>query len=234
MTSWSERSTPALLSIASVLMSPPPSANSTRPRWVKPRLPPSPTTRQRKSAPFTRTASLALSPTSALRSCARLHERADAAVPQRGRRARAGGSDTSSFGRERARRPSGMPSRLRTSGVIGDRLGGARVHAAARRDARAVVVGPRRSGRARTGAAVRRTTARGRDRVQEDVAVVERGDELDVLGEQHAVAEHVARHVADADDGEVGRRCTSMPSWRKWRVTDTHAPFAVIPSSLWS
>ena len=33
--------------------------------------------------------------------------------------------------------------------------------------------------------------------------VVERGDELDVLRQQHAVAEHVARHVADADDGEV-------------------------------
>ena len=35
------------------------------------------------------------------------------------------------------------------------------------------------------------------------MTVVEGGDELDVLGEQHAVAEHVARHVADADDREV-------------------------------
>ena len=33
--------------------------------------------------------------------------------------------------------------------------------------------------------------------------MVERGDEADVMREQHAVAEHVARHVADADDGEV-------------------------------
>jgi len=33
--------------------------------------------------------------------------------------------------------------------------------------------------------------------------VVERGDELDVLGEQHAVPEDVARHVADTDDREV-------------------------------
>ena len=49
-TSWSLVSTPALLSIASVLMRPPPSAYSTRPSWVKPRLPPSPTLRQRNVA----------------------------------------------------------------------------------------------------------------------------------------------------------------------------------------
>ncbi|MEY9488253.1 hypothetical protein RKD26_004047 [Streptomyces calvus] len=33
--------------------------------------------------------------------------------------------------------------------------------------------------------------------------VVEGGDQADVLAEQHAVAEHVTGHVADADDGEV-------------------------------
>ena len=33
--------------------------------------------------------------------------------------------------------------------------------------------------------------------------MVERRDQPDVLGQQHAVAEHVAAHVADADDGEV-------------------------------
>ncbi len=33
--------------------------------------------------------------------------------------------------------------------------------------------------------------------------MVERGDEPDVFAEQHPVAEHVATHVADADDGEV-------------------------------
>ena len=52
LTSWSEQLTPPALSIASVLMRPPASAYSIRPRWVKPRLPPSPTTRQRRSAPF--------------------------------------------------------------------------------------------------------------------------------------------------------------------------------------
>jgi len=64
LTSWSEQSTPAELSIASVLTLPPALANSIRPRWVRPRLPPSPTTRARSSPPFTRIASLALSPTS--------------------------------------------------------------------------------------------------------------------------------------------------------------------------
>ncbi len=77
LTSWSEVSTPAELSMASVLTAPPvrsPSAptgppsvaNSIRPSWVTPRLPPSPTTLTRSSAPLTRIASLALSPTSAL------------------------------------------------------------------------------------------------------------------------------------------------------------------------
>ena len=37
LTSWSEQSTPAELSIASVLMNPPASANSTRPICVRPR-----------------------------------------------------------------------------------------------------------------------------------------------------------------------------------------------------
>ena len=49
-TSWSEVSTPAELSMASVLIRPPPRAYSIRPSWVRPRLPPSPTTRQRSCA----------------------------------------------------------------------------------------------------------------------------------------------------------------------------------------
>ena len=44
LTSWSEVSTPAELSMASVLIRPPARAYSIRPSWVKPRLPPSPTT----------------------------------------------------------------------------------------------------------------------------------------------------------------------------------------------
>ena len=35
------------------------------------------------------------------------------------------------------------------------------------------------------------------------MAVVERGHQADVFAQQHAVAEHVAAHIADSDDGEV-------------------------------
>src|SRR5918912_729550 len=51
--------------------------------------------------------------------------------------------------------------------------------------------------------ALRPAARRVRLRVDEDVAVVEGADEADVARQQHAVAEHVARHVADADHGEV-------------------------------
>jgi hypothetical protein len=65
LTSWSEVSTPAELSMASVWMATPACAASMRPSCVKPRLPPSPTTLQRSSRPSTRSTSLARSPTSA-------------------------------------------------------------------------------------------------------------------------------------------------------------------------
>ncbi len=69
-TSWSEVSTPAELSMKSVLIRPPAPSQpcrlySIRPRWVNPRFPPSPTQPARRSAPSTRIASLALSPASA-------------------------------------------------------------------------------------------------------------------------------------------------------------------------
>ena len=65
LTSWSEQSTPAELSSASVLQRPPARLNSMRPSEVTPRLPPSPITLARTWFPFTRTGSLARSPTSA-------------------------------------------------------------------------------------------------------------------------------------------------------------------------
>ena len=59
----SEVLTPAELSMASVLSLTPFCAASMRPRWVAPRLAPSPITRARISAPVTRIGSLARSPT---------------------------------------------------------------------------------------------------------------------------------------------------------------------------
>ena len=63
-TSWSEVSTPAELSMKSVLIRPPASAYSIRPAWVTPRLPPSATTLARSAVASMRTASLARSPAS--------------------------------------------------------------------------------------------------------------------------------------------------------------------------
>ena len=65
LTSWSEVSTPAELSMKSVSTRPPPSAYSILASWVSPRFPPSPMTRTRSSDASTRTASLARSPASA-------------------------------------------------------------------------------------------------------------------------------------------------------------------------
>ena len=88
---------------------------------------------------------------------------------------------------------------------LGDRhrLGRPREHPAAGGDQGGVVVGPagprqREQPRPLGPAALRVGIG-----VDEDVPVVERRDQLDVPAEQHAVAEHVAAHVADADAGEV-------------------------------
>ena len=63
---------------------------------------------------------------------------------------------------------------------------------------------PTRSRPARTAACARRTRlGRVGVGVDEDVAVVVGGDEADLVAQQHPVAEHVAGHVADADDGEL-------------------------------
>ena len=54
------------------------------------------------------------------------------------------------------------------------------------------------------------------------MAVIESAEELNVAGEQHAVSEHVARHVADPDHGEMVVWLLT-PSSRKCRLTDSDA-----------
>ena len=84
-----------------------------------------------------------------------------------------------------------------------DGLGAAREHPAAFADQLTPVVVPAGTGQLEQALAFLERGRRDRRRVQEDVAVVKRGDQSDVLGQQHAVAEHVTRHVADAGGGEV-------------------------------
>ncbi len=84
-----------------------------------------------------------------------------------------------------------------------DRLERARIDAAALADQLAVVVRPARAGHLEHARTFLERAGSHRIRIQEDVAVIEGTDQADVLGQQHAVAEHVAGHVADADHGEV-------------------------------
>ena len=83
-----------------------------------------------------------------------------------------------------------------------DRLGAARPDAAARGDQCAVVVVPRRARQGEHAVAFGPAGFGVWIGVEKDVTVVEGRDELDLARQQHAVAEYVARHVADADHGE--------------------------------
>ncbi len=117
LTSWSEQSTPAELSRASVLIRPPARSNSIRPRSVTPRLPPSPITLARTWFPSTRIASFDLSPTSAFDSVDAFtyvpmppfHNRSTGA--RRMARISSGGDISST--------PSSMPSAAAICGLIG-------------------------------------------------------------------------------------------------------------------
>ncbi len=84
-----------------------------------------------------------------------------------------------------------------------DRLGGTGEDAATGRDQLGVVVLPAGARQLEDAAALGVGGGRVGLGIDEDVPVVEGGDQADVLAEQHAVAEHVTGHVADADDREV-------------------------------
>ncbi len=86
-----------------------------------------------------------------------------------------------------------------------DRLRRAQEDAAAARDLLAVVVFPRRAGQGEQPLALRERRCRIRRRVEEDVLMIERRLQPHVRRQQHAVAEHVTRHVADAAGRELLR-----------------------------
>ncbi len=88
-------------------------------------------------------------------------------------------------------------------GADRDRFGDAVEDAAAGRDQGAVVIHPARPREAEQPLALGEAGRGVGVGIDEDVQVVEGAEEADVARLQHAVAEHVARHVADADNGEV-------------------------------
>ncbi len=87
-------------------------------------------------------------------------------------------------------------------GAQRDGLGAARIDAAALRDQALVVVIPAGAGQVEEALALGKRAGHIRRGVDEDVAVVKGQHQLDLFGQQHAVAKHVARHVTDAGHGE--------------------------------
>ncbi len=81
-----------------------------------------------------------------------------------------------------------------------DSLLSARKHAAAGRDQARVVIRPLRARQFVQPFAFVETRCWIRLGIDKDVAMIERGDQFHVARAQKSVAEHVARHVADADD----------------------------------
>ena len=200
-TSWSEQSTPAELSMASVLMRPPASAYSTRARWVKPEVaalgrPPGTAARWRRFAPR--------------RWCDRRRRRrsrcdafTNVPIPPFQRRSTGARRIARDHlvGRERPRRRRRARAAPRARGRPTWRCAGTRRHPARAPPGRSRPTTSRELEQPLPLGEARRGIGIG---IDEHVAVVERGDELHVRRPQEAVAEHVARHVADADDREAG------------------------------
>ena len=88
-------------------------------------------------------------------------------------------------------------------GADWDGFGAALENAAARRNHRAVIVGPARPRQPEQTLPLCEATLDIGVGVDKDMPVIEGGAQPQVSRHQHAVPEHVARHVADSDDGEV-------------------------------
>ena len=83
-----------------------------------------------------------------------------------------------------------------------DALQAAREDAAALGDERLVIVFPAGARQLEQAVALLPAARRIGRRIEEDMAMIEGGDQLDRLAQQHAIAEHVARHVAAADNAD--------------------------------
>ena len=93
-----------------------------------------------------------------------------------------------------------MPSAARASALSSIDFSRARIDAAALRHELAVVIVPARSRQLEQPLAFLPAGSRIRIGIDEDVAMIERGDQLHRLRQQHSVAEDVTRHVPAAGD----------------------------------
>ena len=162
----------------------------------------------------------------------RLDVGADAAVPQQVDRSQQDRVDE--LGRGEVRRVLGQPQRGDHLGRHRYRLRGPVEDAATDRDQRAVVLGPRRTRAARTADAVRRRTSprpasgrrrRAGGRTPRRAGCAPRG-----------ASRCRTRHRDMSPTPTTVNSCVwvSTSISRKCRLTDSHAPRAVIPIALWS
>src|SRR5947209_2546195 len=86
-------------------------------------------------------------------------------------------------------------------GADRDRFSAALENSASRRNQRAVIIGPARARQPE------QTQPRGNAPlgvgVDKDMPMIESAQQSEVSRHQHAVAEHVARHIADSDHGDL-------------------------------
>ena len=231
LTSWSEQSTPAELSIASVLMRPPASAYSTLALLREAEVATLADDPGAHVAAVDPDGVVRLVPDVEVRSPSMPSRTCRCRRSRAGRPARQDRADQlvrRSAARSRSRARRAPPARARSTWPCAGRR---------RR--------PRRSPPGRSPPSCergQREEALALDEarlgvgvgVEEDVRVVEGGDELQVAGEQHAVPEDVAGHVADPDHGHVRASGRRRPARGSGASRDSQAPRAVMPISLWS
>ena len=133
----------------------------------------------------------------------RLHVRPDTSLPEQVDRRQQ--NRLHQLGGRHRRRASGQSQGQDDLLADPHRLGRPRYDGPALADQAPVIVGPRGPGQLEEPLALRERRGRDRVGIQEDVPVVERRDQPDVFGQEHAVAEDVAAHVTDTNDREVRR-----------------------------
>ena len=230
-TSWSEQSTPAELSMASVLILPPAMRELDPAAWVRPRLPPSPTTLARRSPPLSADAVVGLVADLGVRLVGRLHVGADAAVPEQvdGRP-----QDRPDAARPaRATRPA-MSSTCLASGESATRFADRAKTPPPGEITDAVVVGPGRTRQRRTAACARQRTASGPGRDRGRCAGGRRRRRASDARDSSMPLPNTSPDMSPMPTTVSGSRLGVDAEIAEMARTETHAPRAVMPIALWS